>query len=59
MQKIYSHTAAAVKKCSTISINTFNNCNAHYNDKFLDTVNLLFKSVIVLQKTNNFHRSTS
>ena len=48
----YFYTTAAVKQTTTISINAFNNCNTHYNDKFLDTVKLLPKSVIGLQKIN-------
>ena len=55
-KKPYFHTTAAVKKTRTISINAFNNCNTHYNDKFLDTVKLLPKSVIGLQKINKTNR---
>ena len=39
-----------------MSINAFNNCNTHYNEKFLDTVKLLSKSVIVLQKVNKTNK---
>ena len=56
-KKPYFHTTAAVKKTRTISINAFNNCNTHYNDKFLDTVKLLPKSVIGLQKINKQTKS--
>ena len=52
----YFYTTAAVKQTTTISINAFNNCNTHYNDKFLDTVKLLPKSVIGLQKINKTNR---
>ena len=48
--KRYFHTTAAFKKATTISINAFNDFNTHY--KFLDTVKLLLKSVIGLQKIN-------
>ena len=51
-KKRYFHTTAAVKQTTTTSINVFNKCNSHYNDKFLDTVKLLPKSVIGLQKIN-------
>ena len=40
-KKRYFHTTAAVKQTTTTSINVFNKCNSHYNDKFLDTVKLL------------------
>ena len=53
----YFRTTAAVKQTTTISINVFNKCDSHYNDKFLDvschdTVKLLPKRVIGLQKIN-------
>ena len=51
-KKRYFRTTAAVKQTTTTSINVFNKCNSHYNDKFLDTVKLLPKSVIGLQKIN-------
>ena len=51
-KKRYFLTTAAVKQTTTTSINVFNKCNSHYNDKFLDTVKLLPKSVIGLQKIN-------
>ena len=40
-KKRYFRTTAAVKQTTTTSINVFNKCNSHYNDKFLDTVKLL------------------
>ena len=45
-KKCYFHVTAAVKQTMTISIYAFN------NDKFLDSVKLLSKSVIGLQKIN-------
>ena len=51
-KKLYFNITAAVKQIKTISTNAFNDCNTHYNDKFLDTVKLLPKSVIDLQKIN-------
>ena len=44
----------AIKQTTTISINVFNNSNTDYNDncQTCDTVNLLSKSVIGLQKIN-------
>ena len=42
-KECYFHVAAAVKQTTAVSIN--DNCNTHYNDKFLDTVKFLFKSV--------------
>ena len=52
----YFHTTAAVKQTTTTSINVFNKCNSHYNDKFLDTVKLLPKRVIGLQKINKTNK---
>ena len=44
----------AIKQTTTISINVFNNSTTDYNDncQTCDTVNLLSKSVIGLQKIN-------
>ena len=58
-KKCYFHTTAAVKQTTTTSINVFNKCNSHYNDKFLDTVKLLPKSVIGLQKINKTSKNWS
>ena len=49
-KKRYFRTTAAVKQTTTTSINVFNKCNSHYNDKFLDvschdTIKLLPKRV--------------
>ena len=58
MQKSHFHTTSAVKKTTTVSIRVFNSCNTHSNDKFLDNVKLLSKSVIGLRtidKTNKKH----
>ena len=55
-KKRYFRTTAAVKQTTTTSINVFNKCNSHYNDKFLDTVKLLPKSVIGLQKINKTNK---
>ena len=49
-KKCYFHTTAAVKQTTTTSINVFDKCNSHYNYKFLDTVKLLPKRIIGLQK---------
>ena len=58
-KKCYFHTTAAVKQTTTTSINVFNKCNSHYNDKFLDTVKLLPKSVIGLQKNQQNKQKAS
>ena len=57
MQKmLFSYHSSYYKQTTIISVDVFNNCNTHYNDKFLDTVKLLSKSVIGLQKINKTNR---
>ena len=60
MQKnvVFMPYLTAIKQTTTISINAFNNWNTHYNDNFqtCDTVKLLSKSVIGLQKINKTNK---
>ena len=56
IRKCYFHTTVAVKQTTAISINAFNKCNTHYNDKFLDPITLLSKSLIGLQKINKTNK---
>ena len=56
MPRFKNGPTLAVKQTLTISINAFSNYNTHYNDKFLNTVKLLSKSVIGLQKINKTNK---
>ena len=53
-KKCYFHATAAIKQTTTVSFHVFNNWNTYYNDnsQTCDTVKLLFKNVIDLQKIN-------
>ena len=57
-QKCYLQASMAVKRNTTTSIDPFNNWNAHFDDncQICDTVKLLSKGVIGLQKIHKSHK---
>ena len=60
-QKCYLYATMAIKQNTTASINPLNNRNAHFDDncQIYDTVQLISKGVIGLQKIKKTHKKAS